>query len=92
MDIKEIKKRIAGTSHFFDKETMEFFGQKLSDFEVYLFMFNGEECYRITAPIIHQGNVIGQTDRVYQPSTNKLIPTPKDNGITKPRRAGYIRH
>jgi hypothetical protein len=73
VNIKEIKERVSGISHFFDKETMKFFGQKLSDFDVSKTLLDGETCYFITAPIIKDKKIIGRTNRIFRPSTNELF-------------------
>lgn len=65
MDIYTIKRRTQERyPYFFDKNTMEFFGQKMSDFKVHKL---GEK-YLIIAPSKY-GNY---TKRLFNPVTNEL--------------------
>ena len=68
LTIYEIKRAINKTgSHFFDKETMRFFGQTLKDFKVYK---QKDGRYLITAPITSLGEVCGKTEHYYNPEKN----------------------
>lgn len=69
--ISEIKRRTSETSpYFFDKKTMKFFNQKMSDFKVRK-LENGK--FEIYAPIKDSyGKLMGETKRVFNPETNEL--------------------
>jgi antirestriction protein len=69
--ISEIKRRTSETSpYFFDKKTMKFFNQKMSDFKVRK-LENGK--FEIYAPIKDSyGKSMGVTKRIFNPETNEL--------------------
>jgi len=72
MTIYEIKRLTSETSpYFFERKTLEFFGQRMSDYRVYK---QKDGRYLITAPIRNQTTkkVIGHTERMFNPKTNKL--------------------
>ena len=68
MTIYEIKSRTAKTSpYFFNRDTLEFFGQTMKSFSV---TKQGDK-FLIVAPF-GQGMGNGQTQRLFNPDTNKL--------------------
>lgn len=69
--ISDIKRMTEETSpHFFDRKTMKFFGQRMSDFKVRK-MEDGR--IEISAPMRDSsGKIVGQTKRFFNPETNKL--------------------
>jgi len=72
MTISEIKDRTEDTSpFFFNRDTLKFFGQTMSSFKVYK---QDDGRYLITAPMKDRstGKVMGQTERYFNPETNKL--------------------
>ena len=77
MNISEIIDEVNETgSHFFEPETLRFFGQTPSDFSVEA-IEDGN--YLIEAPMFagwerrEQGEQAGWTRRVYNPTTKKLL-------------------
>ena len=76
MTIYEIKRRTEGTApHFFSRQTMRFFGQTMRDFKVYK---QKDGKFLISAPIRDNGRTIGETRRIFNPETNNLEYTPKE--------------
>ena len=72
MTIYEIKKQTKKTSpHFFSKETLKFFGQTMKSFKVS--KLNNKE-YLITAPSYWSGELMGNTQRIFNTETKKLNP------------------
>ena len=71
MTIYEIKRRTKKTSpYFFSKDTLRFFGQRMKDFKVTKI---NDDCYHINAPMYdYCGVYMGDTNRFFYPSTNKL--------------------
>jgi hypothetical protein len=70
MTIYEIKELTRETSpYFFEKNTMKFFRQKMSDFKVYK---QEDGKYLITAPSYCNGKLMGITKRLFNPETNEL--------------------
>ena len=70
MTINEIKKRTQKTApHFFSRDTMRFFNQKLKDFKVK--KLNDTE-FLIYADSYWNGNFMGVTIRVFDTTTNEL--------------------
>ena len=70
MTINEIKKRTQKTApHFFSRDTMRFFNQKLRDFKVK--KLNDTE-YLVYADSYWFGNFMGVTIRVFDTTTNEL--------------------
>ena len=70
MTIEEIKERTKETApYFFSKDTMSFFNQKMSDFEVEKI---SETEYLITAPSYWGGKLMGYTKRIFNTNTNDL--------------------
>lgn len=70
MTIHDIK-RLSQTDspHFFDRATLRFFGQTMKDFRVKR-QYDGR--YRISAPIRHDGQIIGETVRYFNSATGTL--------------------
>lgn len=65
LTIYDIKRAINKTgSHFFDRETMRFFGQTLKDFKVHK---QKDGRYLISAPMRRLGEVCGKTEWYYNP-------------------------
>jgi len=72
--IYEIKELTSKTSpYFFSKESMKFFGQRMSSFKVYK---QDDGRYLITAPMINGGKQVGTTERYFNPETNELDRVP----------------
>jgi hypothetical protein len=70
MDIYEIKKRtMESAPYFFSKETLKFFGQRMSSFRVH--KVNKYEYY-INAPSYLNGKLMGYTERLFDTRTNEL--------------------
>ena len=70
MTIHEIKKRTQKTApHFFSRYTMKFFNQTLKDFKVK--KLNDNE-FLIFAPSYWDGQLMGNTMRVFDTRTNEL--------------------
>tara|TARA_R100001463_G_scaffold23977_1_gene57254 strand:+ start:5160 stop:5381 length:222 start_codon:yes stop_codon:yes gene_type:complete len=70
MTIYQIKKRTAKTSpYFFSKDTMRFFGQKLSDFKV---SKQSDGRYKISAKSGANWSQELKTVRYFNPSNNRL--------------------
>ena len=70
MTINEIKKRTQKTApHFFSRDTMRFFNQKLKDFKVK--KLNDTE-FLIYADSYWNGNFMGVTIRVFDTTTNEF--------------------
>lgn len=68
--IYDIKRNTAGTSpNFFERATLKFFGQRLSDFSVYK---QDDGRYLISAPRRICGKFQGYTRRYYNPTTHEL--------------------
>jgi hypothetical protein len=71
MTIYEIKRRTSETApHYFDKKTMQFFGQTMKSFKVH-------KCddgrYQISAPMkCYWGTDMGTSVRFFNPENNKL--------------------
>ena len=74
MTIHEIKAKVEATgSHFFERETMKFFNQRLRDFSVTKYQHNGINGNLIEAPIYdREGHHVGLTRKFYNPETYKL--------------------
>ena len=71
MTIYEIKNRVENAPYFFSRGAMKFFNQTLKDFKVYK-LENGN--FRLFAPMKNnQGKVMGLTERIFNPETNKFI-------------------
>ena len=83
LSISEIKRRTKDTApYFFDKKSLQFFGQKMSDFRVYP---QEDGKYFITAPMFMTDYRTGKkteteypTTRLYNPETDELESVPKD--------------
>jgi hypothetical protein len=72
--IAEIKRRVeASQPHFFSRKTLQFFGQRMSDFRVAK-LESG--LYRISAQRRLDGKPAGYTVRLFDPQTNQLSPEP----------------
>lgn len=70
MTIYEIKERTEETQpYFFERKTLKFFGQTMKDFKVYK---QDDGRFLITAPIRSGGKIVGNTERYFNPETNKL--------------------
>ena len=70
MDIYEIKERsMESAPHFFSKQTLKFFGQRMSSFRVS--KLNKHE-YFISAPSYWNGKLMGYTERLFDTRTNEL--------------------
>jgi hypothetical protein len=71
MTISEIKNATLATSpYFFTKETLSFFGQKMSSFSV---KKQPDGRVKISAPMFDRsGRNVGQTVRFFNPSNNQL--------------------
>ena len=70
MTIYEIKKRTKETApYFFNRETMRFFGQRLSDFTV---KKQSDGRYKITCPSGENWDGNYQTVRYFNPKNNVL--------------------
>ena len=71
MTIQQIKSLSSITApHYFDKKTMKFFGQKMSDFKVKK-QLDGR--FLISAPMRNkEGIVIGKSERYFNPISNEL--------------------
>jgi len=71
MTIYEIKRRTKETSpYFFSRDTLRFFGQRMEDFKVKKI---NNDCYHINAPMYDfNGKYMGDTNRFFYPSINKL--------------------
>lgn len=68
--IRTIKQRTKDTApHFFDEDTLRFFGQDLSDFSVHE---QPDGRYLISAPRWFDGKRNGYTQRFYNPITHEL--------------------
>jgi hypothetical protein len=74
MTIYEIKRRLEGNPHYFSRETLKCFGQTLKDFSVRKF----EDKFLISAPIRKWGRVIGRSERLFNPETNRLEHLPRE--------------
>ena len=86
MTISEIKRRTSETSpHFFDRKSMKFFGQRMSDFKV---SKQDDGKYLISAPTYRTDYRTGKrikgspTQRLFNPETNELeiVPTTYAHG------------
>jgi hypothetical protein len=72
--IYDIARLTSETSpHFFSRETMKFFNQRMSDFKVYK---QDDGRYLITAPVIKGGKEVSRTKRYFNPETNELDRVP----------------
>ena len=70
MTIYDIKYRTLGTSpYYFTRSAMKFFGQTMRDFKV---KRQPDGRYLITAPTRMNGEIIGTTERYFNPENNKL--------------------
>ena len=71
MNIYEIKEHTKETApYFFTRDTLKFFGQRMSSFKVYK---QADGRYKITAPMKNRDGVImGETLRYFNPTNNKL--------------------
>lgn len=71
MKISEIKKATLETApYFFTKETLRFFGQKMSSFSV---KKQPDGRFKISAPMFDRsGKNMGDTIRFFNPSNNQL--------------------
>jgi len=70
MTIYEIKQRTAKSSpHFFSRDTLKFFGQRMKDFRV---TKHDAGKYLISAPSYWDGKLMGYTQRLFNPNTNEL--------------------
>lgn len=71
MTIYEIKHKTAKTCpHFFSKDTMRFFGQRMQDFKIKL---QPDGRHKISAPMKDRdGRIMGETIRYFNPVTNDL--------------------
>jgi len=70
MTIYEIKYRTQGNQpYFFTRDSMKFFGQTLKDFKV---RKQPDGKYLIFAPMRMGGRIIGETKRLFNPTTNNL--------------------
>jgi len=71
MTIYDIKYRVENAPYFFDRKSMKFFNQTLKDFKVHK-LSDGN--FRLFAPMKNnQGKVMGNTERIFNPKTNKFI-------------------
>jgi len=74
--IYEIEYAVRETSpYFFSKASLKFFGQTKSKFKVY--QANEEGKYLISAPMKLDEKIVGYTERLFNPETNKLELVPK---------------
>jgi len=70
MTIYEIQERTKlSAPYFFVKDTLKFFGQSMSKFKV---RKQADGRYLITQPINDGTRVVGTTERLFNPETNKL--------------------
>nr|BAR35661.1 hypothetical protein [uncultured Mediterranean phage uvMED] len=70
MTIYEIKEQTKKTApHFFSRETMKFFNQRLKDFKVKKL---NETEYLIYANSYWNGQLMGKTTRIFDTTTNDL--------------------
>jgi hypothetical protein len=69
--ISDIKRLTSVTApHFFTRDTLKFFGQRMSDFKVYK---QKDGTYYVTAPMKDsRGRVMGNTERIFNPADNSL--------------------
>jgi hypothetical protein len=77
MTIYEIAERTKETApHFFDGSTLRFFGRTMADFSVEKLP---DGTYYISAISKDwYGNVMGKTERIFDPETNRLLMVKKD--------------
>jgi len=76
--IYEIKRQVEKTnpsSHYFDRATLKFFGQSLTDFRV-----SKVDDYRflIAAPSYWSDKLMGYSQRIFNASTNNLEDVPEN--------------
>lgn len=71
MTIQQIKSLSSITApNYFDKKTLKFFGQRMSDFKVKK-QLDGR--FLISAPMRNrEGKVVGKSERYFNPLNNKL--------------------
>lgn len=69
-DIKRLHLESHPDSHFFDRKTMSFFGQTLRSFHIKKL---SPIVWRITAPMIIDGHIVGYTERVFNTITFSLL-------------------
>jgi len=55
--------------YFFSPATLKFFGQTRGSFKVYK---EDDGRYFITAPMKHNGKIVGYTERFFNPENNEL--------------------
>lgn len=67
MTIYEIKRRVTNAPHFFDRDSLQFFGQTLKDFKV---QKREDGRFNVSAPIFFEGKRSGETSRIFNPITN----------------------
>jgi len=71
MTIYEIKNRVTNAPYFFERKSMKFFNQRLSDFRVKKLPCGN---YGIIAPMKdNNGRLMGETKRIFNPITNEFI-------------------
>ncbi len=72
--IYDIARLTSETSpYFFSRETLKFFGQRMSDFKVYK---QDDGRYLVTAPVIKNGKEVSRTQKYFNPETNELERVP----------------
>lgn len=72
LTIHDIAALLPKDNYFFSPETMEFFGQSMSDFRVQRI---NEYVYFIIAPSYYRGKRLGLTQRYFDTRTNSLTRT-----------------
>lgn len=76
MTIYEIKQRTQETSpYYFSRDTLKFFGQTMRSFSV---KKQKDGKYKISAPSYWNGKLMGYSERMFNPETNKLEDIPND--------------
>jgi len=78
LTIYDIKYRLVDSEYFFTPKTIKYFVQTLRSFKVYK---QKDGKYFITAPMIDRftGKHIGNTERIFNVTTNKLEFVKKEN-------------
>ena len=79
MTIYMIKQRLGTGTHYFDKQTLKFFGQTLKDFRVQKIADNK---YLFYASSYWNGKLMGISQQVYNASTNELENVPAEYEIS----------
>lgn len=83
MTIYEIKKRLGTSSNYFDKATMQVFGQTLRDFKVKKI---NKIQYLVYAPSYWNGVLMGMSQQIYDVDANTLCDVPDSLKIKGEKR------